>query len=79
MEPPKCPQTDEWMKMWYTYAAEYYSAMKRTKECHLQLLHFKRPPLGSAEGSGQGFRLGTIGVWPWVVLCHDSFPLCVRR
>ena len=27
---PKYPSTDEWLKkMWYTYAMEYYSAIKR--------------------------------------------------
>ena len=25
---PKHPQTDEWIKMWYIYAMEYYSAIK---------------------------------------------------
>ena len=24
----KCPLTDEWLKMWYIYAMEYYSAFK---------------------------------------------------
>ena len=28
---PKCPSTEDWMKMWYTYAMEYYSAIKRKK------------------------------------------------
>ena len=29
---PKCPLTDEWIKkMWYTYAVEYYSAIKRNE------------------------------------------------
>ena len=28
---PKCPSTDEWIKMWYIYAVEYYSATKRNK------------------------------------------------
>ena len=28
---PKCPLTDEWIKMWYTYTMEYYSAIKRNK------------------------------------------------
>ena len=26
---PKCPLTEEWMKMWYTYTMEYYSAIKK--------------------------------------------------
>ena len=34
---PKCPSTDEWIKkMWYLYTMEYYSAVKRMKQCHLQ-------------------------------------------
>ena len=33
---PKCPSTDEWNKMmWYIYTTDY-SAIKRTKKCHLQ-------------------------------------------
>ena len=28
---PKCPSTDEWIKMWYIYTKEYYSAIKRNK------------------------------------------------
>ena len=29
---PKCPSTEEWIKkMWYIYAMEYYSAIKRNK------------------------------------------------
>ena len=24
---PKCPSTDEWIKMWYIYKMEYYSAI----------------------------------------------------
>ena len=27
---PKCPLTDEWIKMWYIYTMEYYLAIKRT-------------------------------------------------
>ena len=26
---PKCPSTDEWIKIWYTYTMEYYSAIKK--------------------------------------------------
>ena len=29
---PKCPSTDDWIKkMWYVYAMEYYSAIKKNK------------------------------------------------
>ena len=28
---PKCPSTDKWIKMWYIYTMEYYSALKRNK------------------------------------------------
>ena len=26
---PKCPSTDDWIKMWYIYTMEYYSAIKK--------------------------------------------------
>ena len=28
---PKCPVTEEWLKMWCIYTMEYFSAMKRRK------------------------------------------------
>ena len=27
----KCPSTHEWIKMWYIYTIEYYSAIKRNE------------------------------------------------
>ena len=27
----KCPLTEEWIKMWYTYTMEYYSAIKKNE------------------------------------------------
>ena len=26
---PKCPSADEWIKMWYIYTMEYYSAIRK--------------------------------------------------
>ena len=28
---PKCPSTEEWIKMWFIYTMEYYLAMRKNK------------------------------------------------
>ena len=28
---PRCPSTDEWIRMWYTYTTEYYTAIKKNE------------------------------------------------
>jgi len=28
---PTCPSTEEWIKMWYIYTMEYYSAIRRNE------------------------------------------------
>ena len=30
-KPPKCPSTEEWIKMWYKYTVEFYSAIIRNE------------------------------------------------
>ena len=27
----QCPSTDEWIKVWYVYTMDYYSAIKRSE------------------------------------------------
>ena len=50
-KPPKCPVADEWIKnMWYIYAMEYYSVIKRNKigsfvKIWTDLPHFFRVPI----------------------------------
>lgn len=34
----KCSPIDEWLKQYYTYIVDYYSAIKGMKYCHLQQL-----------------------------------------
>ena len=31
---PKCPSTDEWIKMWFIYTMEYYLAMRKNEIWH---------------------------------------------
>ena len=35
---PKCPLTDEWIKMWCIYTMEYYSAMKKNEILPLAMM-----------------------------------------
>jgi hypothetical protein len=31
MEQPRCPTTDEWIKVWYLHTMEFYSATKKNE------------------------------------------------
>jgi len=31
METPKCPLTEEWIKIWYIYTMKYYSAINKNE------------------------------------------------
>ena len=33
---PECPSTEEWVKIWYMYTMEYYSAIKEQNNAKLQ-------------------------------------------
>ena len=45
---PKYPSIHEWIKkMWYIYMMEYYSAIKRNKQCHYPFF----PSLGSCPAT----------------------------
>ena len=28
---PRCPSTEEWIKLWYIYTVKYYSAVKKSE------------------------------------------------
>ena len=30
-EPPECPSTEDWIKMWYTFMTECYSAVNKNE------------------------------------------------
>ena len=42
---PRCPSTDEWIKLWYIYIMEYYSAIKRNKFESVELSWMNRMSL----------------------------------
>ena len=31
MKQPRCPSMEEWIKKWYIYTIEYYSAIKKNR------------------------------------------------
>ena len=66
---PKCPLTDEWIKMWYLYTMEYYSAMKRKKimpfattwmELEILFFFFFRALPEACGGSQARGRIGAV-------------------
>ena len=48
---PKCPLPDEWIKMWYIYTMEYYSAIKRNRFESLIVRWMNLEPLVQSEVS----------------------------
>ena len=49
---PRCPLTDKWIKKnWYTYAMEYYSAIKRNKSQSVVVRWVNLQPVTQSEVS----------------------------
>ena len=49
---PSCPWTDEWIKkLWYIYAMEYYSAIKRNAFESILIRWVKLEPITQSEVS----------------------------
>ena len=48
----KCPSTEEWIKkMWYIYAMEYYSAIKKNKSESIIMRWMNLEPIVQSEVS----------------------------
>ena len=48
---PRCPSADEWIrKLWYIYAMEYYSAIKKNTFESVLMRWMKLEPIIQSEG-----------------------------
>ena len=48
---PRCPSTDEWIKMWHIYTMEYYSAIKKNAFESVLMRWMKLEPIIHSEVS----------------------------
>ena len=48
---PRCPLTDEWIKLWYIYTMEYYSAIKRNMFESVLMMWINLEPIIQSEVS----------------------------
>ena len=48
---PRCSLADEWIKLWYIYTMEYYSAIKRNKFESVVVSLMKLEPVVQSEVS----------------------------
>ena len=54
-KPRRCPLTDEWIKkLWYIYAVEYYSAIKRNAFQSILMRWINLEPIIQSEVSQKG-------------------------
>ena len=48
---PRCPSADEWIRMWYIYTMEYYSAIKKSISESVLMRWMKLEPIIQSEVS----------------------------
>ena len=48
---PRCPSTNEWIKLWYIYTMEYYSAIKRNTFESVLMRRMNLEPIIQSEAS----------------------------
>ena len=51
---PRCPSTDEWIKLWYIYTMEYYSSLKRSAFESVLMKWMNLEPIIQSEVSQKG-------------------------
>ena len=53
---PRCPPTDEWIKLWYIHTMEYYSAMKKNTSESVLMMWMKLEPITQRESQKQKYK-----------------------
>ena len=74
----RCPPTDEWIKMWYIYTVEYYSAIKKNKfESVLVRWMNLEPIIQSKVSQKQKKKMQYINAYIWNLEKNDiDGPIC---
>ena len=63
---PRCPLTDEWIKLWYVYTMEYYSAIKKnTFESVLTRWMKPEPIIQSEVNQNKKHQIQYINTYIW--------------
>jgi len=63
---PRCPSTDEWIKkLWYIYAMEYYSAIKRNAFEPVLMRWMKLEPIIQSEVSQKEKNKSYTNAYIW--------------
>ena len=63
---PRCPSADEWIrKLWYLYAMEYYSAIKKNAFESILMTWIKLEPIIQSEVSQRKTAIQYINAYIW--------------